>query len=111
MNALPRVTEPRRKTRATGTAARMSAAHAPARERKRAAETKASAPNLFLIGRNSRGTWVARDQSGLCGGLFIGCASAVKFALSENGNHREDIVMVAEPLELDMTPSEASAAI
>jgi hypothetical protein len=110
MNALTTVTEARRTTRAAAPA-RAGVARAPARGRKRAVECSVSAPNLFLVGRNSRGIWVARDQSGRCGGLFVGCAPAVKFALSENGNRREDIVMVAGPLELDIAaPRFLSAA-
>jgi hypothetical protein len=58
--------------------------------------------SFFLVGRNSRGNWVARDQKGLCGGLFIGRAEAVKFAMFENGNHPEAVVMVPGVLELDM---------
>jgi hypothetical protein len=40
----------------------------------------ASLPRLFRIGRNSHGNWVVRDQLGLCGGLFIDRAQAIKFA-------------------------------
>ena len=41
--------------------------------------------NLFMIGRNSRGNWVVRDQAGLRGGLFIDRTEALRFALFENG--------------------------
>jgi hypothetical protein len=58
---------------------------------------------LFLVGRNSCGNWVARDQKGLCGGLFIGRAEAVKFAMFENGHHPEAVVMVPGVLELDIS--------
>jgi hypothetical protein len=44
------------------------------------------AKSLFRIGKDSRGNWVVQDQSGLCGGLFVDCAEAVKFAMFENGN-------------------------
>ena len=44
------------------------------------------AKSLFRVGKNSRGNWVVQDQSGLCGGLFVGRAEAVKFAMFENGN-------------------------
>jgi hypothetical protein len=57
----------------------------------------------FLIGRNSRGNWVARDQGGLYGGLFVSRADAVKFALFENGNRRQGIALVSDVLELDMS--------
>jgi hypothetical protein len=60
---------------------------------------------LFLVGRDSHGHWVARDRHGLCGGLFVGQADAVKFALSENGNRPDAVIVVAGILELDITPS------
>jgi hypothetical protein len=57
---------------------------------------------LFRIGRNSRGNWVVQDQSGLCGGLFVDRAEAVKFAMFENGNRPQAVIMVPGILELDM---------
>jgi hypothetical protein len=61
-----------------------------------------SRSSLFLIGKNSRGHWVVRDQSGLCGGLFIDRAEALKFAMFENGNRPQAVIMVPGVLELDM---------
>jgi len=58
---------------------------------------------LFLVGKDSQGHWVARDQSGLCGGLFVGRDEALKFARAENGNRPQAIVMVEHVLELDMS--------
>ena len=58
---------------------------------------------LFLVGKDSQGHWVARDQSGLCGGLFVGRDEALKFARAENGNRPQAIVMVDDVLELDMS--------
>jgi hypothetical protein len=62
---------------------------------------------IVLIGRNNRGQWVAREQNGLYGGLFVSRAAAVRYALFENGHHPEAIVCSASSLELDMgaTPS------
>jgi hypothetical protein len=60
---------------------------------------------LFLVGKDSQGNWVARDQSGLCGGLFVGRAAALKFAMAENGNRPQGVVMVPGVLELDMSIS------
>ena len=60
-------------------------------------------PTRFRIGRNSRGQWVVQDEGGLCGGLFIGRAEALKFAMFENGNHPQTVVMVPGILELDFT--------
>jgi hypothetical protein len=59
--------------------------------------------SLFRIGRNSRGNWVVQDQSGLCGGLFVDRAEAVKFAMFENGNRPQAVIMVPDILELDMS--------
>jgi hypothetical protein len=58
--------------------------------------------SLFLIGRNSCGNWVVRDESGLRGGLFIGPAEAVKFAMHENGHDPEGLIMVPGVLELNI---------
>jgi hypothetical protein len=65
----------------------------------------ASCPNssLFLIGKNSRGNWVVQDQRGLRGGLFVDRAEALKFAMFENGNHPQAVIMVPDVLELDMS--------
>jgi hypothetical protein len=58
---------------------------------------------LFLVGRDSCGNWAAQDQSGLCGGLFVGRDAALKFAMSENGNRPQGVVMVTGVLELDIS--------
>ena len=63
----------------------------------------ARAKSLFRVGRNSRGNWVVQDQSGLCGGLFVSRAEAVKFAMFENGNRPQAVIMVPGILELDMS--------
>ena len=61
-----------------------------------------SASSIVFIGRNRRGQWVAQEQSGLYGGLFVSRAQAVKYALFENGHHPETIVELAREIELDM---------
>ena len=58
---------------------------------------------LFRIGRNSRGNWVVQDQTGLCGGMFVNRTEAVKFAMFENGNRPQAVIMVPGILELDMS--------
>jgi hypothetical protein len=55
-----------------------------------------------FIGRNSRGRWVAQEQNGLFGGLFVNRAQAIKYALFENGRHPEMIVELSREIELDM---------
>ncbi len=56
--------------------------------------------SVFLIGKNSRGQWIAKDQRGLRGGLFVSRAEALKFARFENGNRPELVVTVPGVLEL-----------
>jgi hypothetical protein len=60
---------------------------------------------VVLIGRNSRGQWVAREQNGLYGGLFVSRTAAVRYALFENGQHPDAVISSATPLELDMSIS------
>jgi hypothetical protein len=60
-----------------------------------------SASTITFIGRNSRGNWVAQEQHGLYGGLFVNRAQAVKFALFENGHRPETIVELGCEIELD----------
>jgi len=58
-------------------------------------------PPVFMVGQNSRGNWVVRDQSGLRGGLFVGRAEALRYVRFESGDHRSAIVMVSGDFELD----------
>jgi hypothetical protein len=57
---------------------------------------------IVFIGKNSRGNWVAQEQSGLYGGLFVNRAQAIKYALFENGHRPETIVELSREIELDM---------
>lgn len=57
---------------------------------------------MTFIGRNSRGHWIAQEQHGLYGGLFVSRAQALKYALFENGHHPETIVEMAREIELDL---------
>ena len=58
--------------------------------------------SLFLVGKDSHGNWVAQDENGLCGGLFVGRAEALKFAMFENGHRPQAVIMVPGVLELNM---------
>jgi hypothetical protein len=58
---------------------------------------------LFLIGRDRQGHWVVRDLQGLRGGLFVDRTKALKYALFENGNRPQAVVMVPGILDLDMS--------
>jgi hypothetical protein len=67
---------------------------------------------IVLIGKNSHGQWVAREQNGLYGGLFVSRTAAVRYALFENGHRPEAIISSAGLIELDMgtTPSPSDPA-
>ena len=71
--------------------------------------SRARAKSLFRVGRNSRGNWVVQDQSGLCGGMFVNRTQAVKFAMFENGNRPQAVIMVPGILELDMSRQPCAA--
>jgi hypothetical protein len=58
--------------------------------------------SLFRVGKDSHGNWVVQNDNGLCGGLFVGRAEALKFAMFENGNRSQAVIMVPDVLELDM---------
>jgi hypothetical protein len=55
---------------------------------------------VVFIGKNRRGNWVAQEQNGLYGGLFVNRAQAIKYALFENGHHPETIVELSRGVEL-----------
>jgi hypothetical protein len=57
--------------------------------------------SVFMIGQDSRGNWVVRDQSGLRGGLFVVRAQALRYVRDEAGNHSKAVVFVNGPFELD----------
>ncbi len=59
-----------------------------------------SRSTVFFIGRDSRGNWIARDQAGLRGGLFVNRSEAVRFTMQENGRHARAVIMVPGILEL-----------
>jgi hypothetical protein len=62
-----------------------------------------SASTIVFIGKNKRGHWVAQEQNGLYGGLFVNRAQAIKYALFENGRHPETIVELSRGIELDIS--------
>jgi hypothetical protein len=62
-----------------------------------------SCSSVFLIGQDSHGNWVVRDQSGLRGGLFVGRADALRYGRDEAGDDPKAIVMVSGPVELDIS--------
>ena len=63
--------------------------------------SRSSASAIVFIGKNSRGNWVAQEQNGLYGGLFVNRAQAVKYALFENGHHPETIIESSREIEIE----------
>jgi hypothetical protein len=64
--------------------------------------TQSTSASLFRIGKDRHGHWVVQDQEGLRGGLFVGRAEALKFAMFENGNRPQAVIMVPGVLDLDL---------
>lgn len=64
--------------------------------------TKLKTVPVFLVGKDSRGRWVAQKQHGKTGGLFVNQAAAIKFALLENGRRPEAVITVPGVFELDL---------
>ena len=62
-----------------------------------------SSSSIVFIGKDGRGRWVAQEQNGLYGGLFVNRTQAIKYALFENGRHPETIVELSRGIELDMS--------
>jgi len=67
-----------------------------------------TASTIVFIGKDKSGHWVAQQQDGLYGGLFVNRAEAIKYALFENGHHPEAIVELPRSVELDMGAKSAS---
>lgn len=66
-----------------------------------------AAPTVF-VGRDRRGNWIACEQNGIFGGLFVNRAQALKYALRENGYHPETVVELSHDIELDISASQES---
>jgi hypothetical protein len=64
--------------------------------------SRTTATAIVFIGRNNSGKWVAQEQTGLFGGLFVSRKEALKYALFENGHHPETIIELSREIELDM---------
>jgi hypothetical protein len=65
---------------------------------------------IFVIGRDSKGNWVAQEQSGMRGGLFVDPRRALKFARSECGPDSHTILWVSGVLELDLSAAPTAAS-
>jgi len=69
---------------------------------RRAEVSACTRSSLFLMGQDAHGNWVVQDQRGMCGGLFADRVTALRFAMYENGNRPQAVVMVPGVFELDM---------
>jgi hypothetical protein len=69
---------------------------------------RAQSDKVFLIGKDSRGHWVAQKQNGCCGGFFVSYAAALKFALVANGNRPDAVIAVPGILELSFGGAESA---
>jgi hypothetical protein len=65
---------------------------------------------IFFIGKDSHGHWVVQDQARLRGGLFVDRKEALKFAMFENGDKPQAVVMVPGVFELDMSRAASRVA-
>ena len=57
-------------------------------------------PPIFMIGQDSRGSWVVAEKDGMRGGLFADQAQALRYIRSENGNRPYAFVTVTGVFEL-----------
>jgi hypothetical protein len=58
-----------------------------------------SGSSCLLVGKDRRGRWVVRNEVGTSGGPFIDRAAALRFAMLENGNRPQAVIMVPGTLE------------
>ena len=70
-----------------------------------------SRSSTFLLGQDSRGHWVVQDKEGLCGGIFLERADALKFAMFDTGGHPRAVILLPGIVELDIggTPKRRAA--
>ena len=73
-------------------------------------ETKPRTQPHFLVGRDSRGQWVVRDQRASRGGLFKSRAEALQFAFRERGEAAGAVVLAPHVIELIDDPAASASA-
>ncbi|MCP1755693.1 hypothetical protein [Bradyrhizobium elkanii] len=62
--------------------------------------SRKSVARIIYVGRNRIGNWVACEERGVFGGLFVTRAQALKYALFENGGDSDSIIEVTREIEL-----------
>jgi hypothetical protein len=59
--------------------------------------------SMFFVGRDENGRWLARDDRGLTGGIFVDKNAALKFALFESDRRPSAVLLLPEHVELTLT--------
>jgi hypothetical protein len=67
-------------------------------------------PPIFIIGRDSKGNWVALEKNGARGGLFVDRMGALKFAKFEGGQHPHAVAWANGVLELNTSARSANTS-
>jgi hypothetical protein len=62
--------------------------------------TRAS-KTYFLLGQNTRGQWVIRENSGRTSGIFVSREAAIRFARLESLDEHFAVVHVPDGMEFD----------
>jgi hypothetical protein len=57
--------------------------------------------SYFILGRNARGLWVIRENTGRSGGVFLSREAALRFARLESPNAHFAVVHVPDVVEFD----------
>jgi hypothetical protein len=66
-------------------------------------------PPIFMIGQDSRGSWVVAEKNGTRGGLFVDRAQALRYIRSENGDRPQAFVTVTGIFELNISQPPSAA--
>ncbi len=53
-----------------------------------------------MLGRDRGGHWIVQEAHGLCGGLFVNKAAAMRYARSEYAEREASISVSPEAIEL-----------
>ena len=59
--------------------------------------------DVFFVGKDIHGNWVAQDQRRRRCGLFVDQAAALRFVRFENRGHVPAVVLVKDACEIDLS--------
>lgn len=60
--------------------------------------------NHFLVGCDSRGSWVVRDERNLVGGTFVSKDAAIRFARQESNYRPGAVVCIDDNQRMSLDP-------